>query len=42
MPKVSKKCLQMIQLTANRVRAKKIRKATDALQCLDEDFDSVL
>ncbi|CAG8463622.1 36634_t:CDS:2 [Racocetra persica] len=27
---------------ANRIRAKKIRKATDALQSLNEDFDSIL
>ncbi|CAG8806260.1 8436_t:CDS:1, partial [Racocetra fulgida] len=43
MPTYSKKRRQMIQLTANREKSKKIKKVTDFLECLNnEDFNSVL
>ncbi|CAG8606868.1 11739_t:CDS:1, partial [Scutellospora calospora] len=40
MPKFSKKCIQMIQLTANCEKTKRLKKFTDTFQYLDEDFNN--
>ncbi|CAG8626498.1 15179_t:CDS:1, partial [Dentiscutata heterogama] len=42
MPKFSKKHIQMIQLTANHEKTKRLKKFVDTFQCLDEDFNNVL